>query len=311
MNRRRVVAVVGSTATGKSDLAVVLAQRLGGEIVNVDVNQMYRGMDVGSGKPSEAERGGVPHHLFDLWDVTVRATAGEVQHRAREQIDAILDRDRTPIVVGGCGLYPQAVLDRFEFPDTDASLRAELEDILREIGPAAMHRRLGKADPHAAALIPRTDGRRIVRALEVVALTGRPFAASLPTFEYMRDTVQIGLTGDRNALDRRIALRHRRMWDSGLLTEVRRLAALGLRRGATAARVCGYRQALAVLDGRLDERRAYTQTVDSARRISRRQLAWGRRDPRIHWLAYDRADLVDTALSLLTADAGTPLRGRT
>lgn len=295
-----VVAVVGPTAVGKSDLAVAVAHRLGGEVVNSDSMQLYRGMDVGTAKLPLEERHGVRHHLLDVLDVTESASVAEFQRWAREVIADCRARGVAPVLVGGSALYTRAVLDRFEFPGTDPELRARLERELGRVGPEALHRRLSEVDPEAGWRIISTNGRRIVRALEVVQLTGKPFSASLPRLEYADpDTVQIGLDCPRDVLDERIALRVRRMWDAGLVDEVRRLTSAGLREGRTASRALGYQQVLAHLAGECTEQEAYDATVRGTRRFARRQDSWFRKDPRIHWLAWDAPDLADRAGHLL------------
>ncbi|RDD88099.1 tRNA (adenosine(37)-N6)-dimethylallyltransferase MiaA [Streptomyces parvulus] len=298
----RVIAVVGPTAAGKSDLGVFLAQRLGGEVVNADSMQLYRGMDIGTAKLTPAERGGIPHHLLDIWDVTVAASVAEYQRLARERIDALLAEGRWPVLVGGSGLYVRGAVDNLEFPGTDPAVRARLEEELAERGPGALHARLATADPEAARAILPGNGRRIVRALEVIEITGRPFTANLPGHDSVYDTVQIGVDVARPELDERIALRVDRMWEAGLVEEVRALEAQGLREGLTASRALGYQQVLAALAGdcTLDEARA--ETVRATKRFARRQDSWFRRDPRVHWLSggvADRTELPRLALSLV------------
>ena len=278
------VAVVGATATGKSDLAVALAARVGGEVVNADSMQLYRGMDIGTAKPSTGERGGVPHHLLDVWDVTVTANVADYQRMARRVFGEVSARGRTPVLVGGSGLYVRAALDDHDFPGTDEGLRARLEAELATQGPGAMHARLAEVDPAAAARILPSNGRRIVRALEVVELTGKPFAATLPEPRPAVPAVQLGLALDRATLDERIEGRVERMWAQGFVDEVRRLAEQGLRQGRTASRALGYAQVLRHLDGEWTEARAKDETVRATRRFARRQESWFRRDPRVTWL---------------------------
>jgi tRNA dimethylallyltransferase len=293
----RVLAVVGPTATGKSELAVALAERLGAEVVNADSMQLYRGMDIGTAKPGPAERRGVPHHLLDVWDVTERASVAEYQRLARAAIEAVLARGRLPVLVGGSGLYVRAALDDLDFPGTDPALRARLEAELAAAGPATLHARLSRVDPVAARGILPSNGRRLVRALEVVELTGRPFAATLPAPAPVYDAVQLGL--DRSDLDGRVASRVDRMWAAGLVAEVRALADRGLRDGPTASRALGYQQVLASLDGRYDEATARAETVRATRRFVRRQRSWFRRDPRVEWVDAARPDLLDAVLGRL------------
>ncbi|MEU4687047.1 tRNA (adenosine(37)-N6)-dimethylallyltransferase MiaA [Streptomyces xinghaiensis] len=298
----RVIAVVGPTAAGKSDLGVGLALRLGGEVVNADSMQLYRGMDIGTAKLTPAERRGVPHHLLDVWDVTEAASVAEYQRLARAEIDRLLAAGRTPVLVGGSGLYVRGALDALEFPGTDPAVRARLEGELAESGPGALHARLAVADPGAARAILPGNGRRIVRALEVIEITGRPFTASLPGPEPVYDTVQIGVDVGRPELDARIAARVDRMWEDGLVAEVRGLEAAGLREGRTASRALGYQQVLAHLAGECTEEQARDDTVRATKRFARRQDSWFRRDPRVHWLsgaADHRGELLGQALTLV------------
>ena len=303
-----VLAVVGPTAVGKSDLGVALAQRLGGEVVNADSMQLYRGMDVGTAKLTEAERHGVPHHLLDVWEVTLEASVAEYQRLARETIAALRARGVVPVLVGGSGLYVRAVLDPLAFPGTDPVVRERWAAELDRVGPEALHARLAGIDPDAAAAILPSNGRRIVRALEVVELHGS-FTAQLPdaTDALPGPVVRIGLTSPRDLLDERIALRVDRMWEAGLVDEVRRLEADGLRQGPTASRAIGYAQVLAMFDGELDEAAARERTVTATRRFVRRQESWFRRDPAIQW--HDPAtvdpDALATAVAALRRDGET------
>jgi tRNA dimethylallyltransferase len=294
-----VIAVVGPTATGKSSLGVALARRLGGEIVNGDAMQLYRGMDIGTAKLSREERGGIGHHQLDVLDVRQEASVAAYQREARLDIAAIRTRGHRPILVGGSGLYVRAALDHLEIPPTDTVVRERLQDELARVGVEAMFARLAQVDPVAAQSIQPNNDRRVVRALEVIELTGRPFSASLPTREYELPTVTIGLLIPRPELDDRIATRVHRMWDSGLLDEVRRLDATGLREGRTARKALGYSQALAHLDGLLTAEQAIADTITSTRRFARRQESWFRPDPRIHWLAYDDPALTSRALDVI------------
>jgi tRNA dimethylallyltransferase len=302
-----VVAVVGATASGKSGLALALAEELGGEVVNTDSMQVYRGMDIGTAKLPVDQRRGVVHHLLDLLDVTEPATVAEFQQWARTAIEDCHHRGVLPVLAGGSVLYTRAVLDRFEFPGTDEQMRAGLEAELSEVGASALHERLRRLDPAAAYRIGESNGRRVVRALEVIAITGRPFSATLPGHEYFyRDALQIGLAVPRPVLDQRIAARVHRMWAAGFVEEVRRLEALGLREGRTANRALGYQQVLAYLDGRLTESEAQEQTIAATRRFVRRQESWLRRDSRIAWVGWDEPDLVATALRIVTAATSAP-----
>ena len=298
-----VVAVLGPTAAGKSALSLALAHALDGEVVNADSMQLYRGMDIGTAKLTPAERAGVPHHVLDIWPVTEPASVAGYQRLARAAVDDILARGRTPLLVGGSGLYVRAVLEEFEFPGTDPALRARLEADLAAAGPAALHDRLRTADPAAAERILPGNGRRIVRALEVVELTGGPFTAALPDPKPFYDAVHLGVDLDTAALDDRIATRVDAMWAAGLVDEVRALTADGLRAGRTASRALGYQQVLALLDGRCGDDEARADTVRTTRRFVRRQRSWFRRDRRVTWLDGADPDLVGTALAAVRAAA--------
>ena len=297
-----VVAVVGPTATGKSELALALAHRLDGEVVNADSMQLYRGMDIGTAKLPPAQRQGVPHHVLDIWEVTRTASVAEYQRLARAAVDDILARGRVPLVVGGSGLYVRAVLDDLRFPGTDPRLRAELEEELARVGPHRMHQRLREVDPAAAEAILPGNARRIVRALEVVALTGRPFPARLDDPRPYYRSVRIAL--DRDDVDERIARRVAEMWRAGLVDEVRRLVGRGLCEGRTARAALGYQQVLQFLDGEITEEGAFAETVRATRRFVRRQRSWFRRDPRLVWLDAGRPDLLEAALSVVAAARG-------
>jgi tRNA dimethylallyltransferase len=298
----RVIAVVGPTAAGKSALSIALARALDGEVVNADSMQLYRGMDIGTAKLTLSERCGVPHHLLDIWDVTEPAAVAEYQRQARAAVDDIFARGRVPLLVGGSGLYLRAVLEEFDFPGTDPAVRARLEASLAAEGPAALHARLASLDPVAAGKILPSNGRRIVRALEVIELTGQPFAAALPAPTPYYESVQIGVDRETAGLDERIARRVELMWSAGLLEEVRALAAAGLREGRTASHALGYQQALAELDGELTQEQAKDETVRGTRRFVRRQRSWFKRDPRIHWLDGGATDLTEAALGVIAAE---------
>jgi tRNA dimethylallyltransferase len=291
-----VVAVVGPTASGKSDLGVALAVELGGEVVNADAMQLYRGMDIGTAKLPPEQRRGVPHHLLDVLDVTQEASVAAFQRAARGVLDDLAARGRAAIVVGGSGLYVRAMLDRLEIPPTDPAVRARLEAQLADDGPAALHARLADVDPQAAEAILPSNGRRIVRALEVVEITGGGFPARLPPAAADRHSVIIGLQVPRDVLDARIAERVEAMWRRGMVEETRALAAAGLAEGRTASRALGYAQALRQLAGDLSEREAIEATVRATRRFARRQESWFRRDPRVVWLPHDAPDLLTRAL---------------
>lgn len=298
---RPVIAVVGATATGKSDLGVALARVVDGEVVNADASQLYRGMDVGTAKLATERRQGVPHHLLDVLDVRAEASVAAYQRAARTAFDEVRSRGRVPVLVGGSGLYVRAALDALEFPGTDPGVRARLERDAERVGGEAMHARLAAVDPAAAAAIQPTNVRRVVRALEAVEVTGRPFSATLPTYEYAVPAVQVGLTVPRTLLDERIAARVDAMWRDGLVEEVRRLVGDGLRDGRTASAALGYAQVLAFLDGTCTEAEARADTVRGTRRFARRQESWFRRDPRVVWLDALAGDLEARALAVVEA----------
>ncbi len=295
------IAVVGPTATGKSALAVALARRLDAEIVNADAMQRYRGMDIGTAKTPPVERGGIPHHQLDVLGVREEASLAEYQRDARADLAAVRGRGRVPVVVGGSGLYVRAVLDRLSIPPTDPAVRTALEADLERDGPEALFARLRAADPVAASAILPGNTRRVVRALEVVYLTGRPFSATQPDRQLHSPAVLVGLVLDRRALDARIEARAVQMWRDGLVEEVGRLLPQGLREGRTASRALGYQQALAVIDGRATERQAIADTARATRRLARRQDSWFRPDPRIAWLPAEAPDLLDRALAAVEA----------
>jgi len=297
-----VVAVVGATAAGKSGLSLDLAEALGGEVVNTDAMQLYRGMDIGTAKLPVAERRGIPHHLLDVLEVTEPASVAEFQGQARAVIAEVRGRGRTPVLVGGSALYTRAVLDEFAFPGTDPEVRARLEAELADVGSAVLHHRLAEVDPEAAANILVENGRRVVRALEVVELTGRPFSATLPTLTYADPrTVQVGVDIDRPTLDARIEQRVDEMFETGLVAEVEALLARGLAEGRTASRAIGYPEVAAHLAGELSLDEARERTVIATRRFARRQDAWFRKDPRITWVRFDDPDRLARAMSAVAA----------
>ncbi|MGZ4456592.1 MAG: tRNA (adenosine(37)-N6)-dimethylallyltransferase MiaA [Nocardioides sp.] len=299
-----VVAVVGATASGKTGLSLDLAEALGGEVVNTDAMQVYRGMDVGTAKLPEAERRGIPHHLLDTLSVRDPATVAELQGWARDLVRDLRAAGRIPVLVGGSALYTRAILDRFEFPGTDPGVRAALEAELEEVGSVALHRRLAARDPEAASRIQPENGRRVVRALEVVALTGRPYSASLPTLEYADPaTLQVGVDIDRPTLDARIEQRVDAMFEAGFVAEVERLLDEGLAEGRTASRAIGYREVAAHLAGELTLAEARERTVVATRRFARRQDSWFRKDPRIVWVGFDAPDRVERALAAVRSIA--------
>lgn len=294
-----VIAVVGPTASGKSALALHLAVALGGEIVNADSMQVYRGMDIGTAKPTPDEMDVAPHHGFDLWSPAHEVSVAEFQEVARTAIAEVLRRGVQPIVVGGSGLYVSAILDDLAFPGTDPAVRARWEAELATVGPEALHARLAEVDPAAAAAILPTNGRRVVRALEVIEITGGPFVASLPPPRSIHPTVRIGIDIPRDALDARIASRVDAMWAAGLVAEVDRLREEGLASARTASRALGYQQVLAFLDGQITEDEARRQTIEATGRFARRQQRWFRRDARIEWIPYDASDARERALDLV------------
>jgi tRNA dimethylallyltransferase len=300
-----VIAVVGATATGKSSLGLELARALDGEIVNADSMQLYQGMDIGTAKEPESARGGIPHHLLDIWPVTQAANVADYQQLAQAAIDGIAASGRVPVLVGGSGLYVRAALDDLDFPGTDGLIRSRLEDELARVGAPALHARLATQDPAAAAAILPSNGRRIVRALEVLELSGRPFTATMPEYRQVRPAVQIGLTLPRPELDQRIADRVDRMWQAGLPGEVQDLAAHGLREGRTASRALGYQQLLRHLDGECTAEEARLETIRATRKFARRQESWFRRDPRVHWLdaSAGSSSLLPRALELADTEA--------
>jgi len=285
-------------------LSIALAHALDGEVVNADSMQLYQGMDIGTAKLTPEERQGVPHHLLDIWPVTMPASVAEYQRLARAAVDDIRARGRVPLLVGGSGLYVRAVLDQFEFPGTDPQLRARLEEELARVGPQALHARLRALDPAAAEKILPTNGRRIVRALEVIELTGARFVASLPAPRPYYDAIQIGVDMATDLLDERVAVRVDRMWQAGLVDEVRELVGRGLREGRTASRALGYQQVLRFLDGDWTEEQAHRETIRATRRFVRRQRSWFRRDPRITWLDGAADDLVAAALRVIETARG-------
>jgi tRNA dimethylallyltransferase len=300
-----VIAVVGPTGSGKSDLAVGLALALDGEVVNADALQFYRGMDIGTAKATLRERRGVPHHLLDVLEVTEEASVSRFQGWARNAIADIHARGRRAILAGGSGLYVRAALDVLEFPGTDPAVRARLETEAQERGLEPLRERLRRVDAVSAGRLG--DARRVIRALEVHELTGRPFSSFMPERQYAAPAVQIGLDLDRAELHRRLAARVHRMVDAGLPAEVARLAAAGLREGRTASRALGYGPFLAVLDGTATDEQAAEETIVATRQFARRQLTWFRADPRVHWLDAQAPDLLDQALAVVREeDAARP-----
>ncbi|MFM2215599.1 MAG: hypothetical protein RJA88_968 [Actinomycetota bacterium] len=283
----RVIVICGATATGKSDIAIEIAQELGAEIINADSMQLYRGMDIGTAKLPEAERGGIPHHLLDVLDANQDSTVAWYQEHARAAIAEIHSRGKDAVIVGGTGLYIKAILDDLNFPDTDPAVRAKLEAEVEEFGAASLFSRLEELDPAAALAIDRANTRRIIRALEVIEITGQPFSANLPREDSSRypDALQFGLVMDREHLRERIDLRVDRMWDAGFVGEVDQLISQGIRDGVTAQRALGYAQIIAMRDGTMTESEAKEDTKRASRQYARRQETWFSRDARIQWVA--------------------------
>lgn len=288
-----VLAVVGPTASGKSELALRVAHRLDAEIVGADAFQLYRGMDIGTAKVPPAARRGIPHHQIDVLEIAQEASVAAYQRHARADLAAIAARGRRALLVGGSGLYVRAALDDLDIPPTDPMVRSRLEAELAEHGVQWLRARLADVDPTAHAAIEPRNGRRIVRALEVIELTGRPFSASLPTGRFAVPAVIVALRVPREQLDARIELRTCAMWEAGLPAEVERLAARGLAQTRTASRAVGYAQALHQLAGRLTQEQAIAATAAATRRLVRRQEAWLRSDRRVRWLSAPDGTSVD------------------
>jgi tRNA dimethylallyltransferase len=303
-----VVAIVGPTAVGKSDVALEVAQLIGGEVVNADAFQVYRGMDVGTAKVPPAERRGIPHHLIDIVDVSEELSVAQYQREGRTVLEGLALRGVPAVVVGGSGLYVRALLDDLRFPGSDPAIRAHWEAMLAEIGPGGLHAILAERDPKAARHILATNGRRIVRALEVGEITGEPFTAQLPADgPELVAHFSFGLDLPREVLDARIRARVARMFDAGLVDEVRGLLAIGLREGRTASRALGYPQVIDLLDGTLQRAQAEEDIVAGTRRFARRQQRWFHRDPRTVWLDA-MAPASSTAYSIADRIAEAPRR---
>jgi tRNA dimethylallyltransferase len=283
----KVIVICGATATGKSDIAIEIAQELGAEIINADSMQLYRGMDIGTAKLNVEERRGIPHHLLDVLDVSQDSTVAWYQEQARAVITEIHGRGKDAVIVGGTGLYIKAILDDLNFPDTDPEVRAKLEAELEEFGAAALFTRLEELDPAAALAIDRANTRRVIRALEVIEITGLPFTANLPREDSSRypDALQFGLVMDREHLRERIDQRVDRMWDAGFIDEVDRLISQGIGDGTTAQRALGYAQIIAMRSGTMTEEEAKEDTKRASRQYARRQETWFSRDARIQWVA--------------------------
>jgi tRNA dimethylallyltransferase len=279
--------ICGATATGKSDIAIEVAKELHAEIINADSMQLYRGMDIGTAKLAVADRGGIPHHLLDVLEVSQDSTVAWYQELARSVISDIHARGKDAVIVGGTGLYIKAILDDLNFPDTDPEVRAKLEAEVEEFGAASLFARLEELDPAAALAIDRANIRRVIRALEVIEITGQPFTANLPRENSSRypDAMQFGLVMDRDHLRERIDARVDRMWDCGFVTEVDELIARGIKDGVTAQRALGYAQIISMREGTMTEEEAKEDTKRASRQYARRQETWFSRDTRIQWVA--------------------------
>ena len=297
------VVIAGATATGKSDLAIALAKKIGGEVVNADSMQLYRGMDIGTAKLSLMEREDIPHHLLDLVEVSTDVNVAWYQEQAREAIDELLARGIPAIVVGGTGFYIKAILDDLNFPDTDPAVREKLTLEAEKIGGDALHKRLGILDPAAAAAIPRENVRRVIRALEVIEITGKPFTANLPRENSTKypDALQFGLTMERELLDVRVDKRVDLMFEKGLVAEVEQLIEQGLLEGKTARAALGYAQVISMLAGDISLEQAISDTKLATRQYIRRQETWFRRDQRISWLDSDSNRLETIEKAILNA----------
>jgi len=283
----RLIVICGATATGKSALAVQLAKEISAEIINADSMQLYRGMDIGTAKATIEERQGIPHHMMDLLDVTEDANVAWYQGNARAVISDIHARDKDAIIVGGTGLYIKAILDELNFPDTDPVVRAELELEFATKGIAPLFDRLEELDPAAALAIDKANSRRVIRALEVIKITGKPFTANLPREESSRypNAKQFGLVMDRDTLSEKISARVEHMWEKGLVQEAEKLLAAGIMRGTTAQRALGYAQVIAQIEGKVSQEEAQEETKRATRQYARRQETWFSRDERITWIS--------------------------
>lgn len=280
------IIICGPTATGKSDLALEVADSFNGEVVNADSMQLYRGMDIGTAKLSLSERKSIPHHLLDILSVSEDASVAQYQSLARAVIDEIRERGKAAVVVGGTGLYIKSIIDEMNFPETDPAIRKKLEDEAEIVGAAGLYARLKEVDPEAASAIEPANTRRIIRALEVIEVTGEPYSANLPSDSSLRypEAHHFGLAMERSSLAPRIEARVHRMWEKGLVAEVENLISEGLLLGTTAQRAIGYAQVLSVLAGEITETQAIEETIVATRQYVRRQETWFKRDQRIQWI---------------------------
>ena len=281
--------ICGATATGKSELAVALAKEINAEVVNADSMQVYKGMDIGTAKLTIAQRDAVVHHLIDVLDITEEANVSWYQQVARDKIDELIALGKSVVVVGGTGLYIKAILDDLNFPNTDPQVRDKITEQADQLGNEIMHGKLVKLDPAAALAIPKENIRRVIRALEVIELTGKPFTANLPRQESSKypNAKQFGLVLDRNNLDEKIDQRVEDMWAKGFAREVSLLMTQGLEQATTAKKALGYSQIMSYLNGECDEEFAKQETKRVTRAYARRQETWFSRDDRIKWLAPD------------------------
>ena len=298
----QVIVICGATATGKSDIAIAIAQEIGGEIINGDSMQLYRGMDIGTAKLTLQERAGIPHHLLDVLDVSEDSTVAWYQEQARALISEIHSRNKSAIIVGGTGLYIKAILDDLNFPDTNPEIRAALEAQAESFGSDALFERLQELDPAAALAIDRANTRRVIRALEVIEITGKPFTANLPRADSSRypKALQFGLVMERTQLRERIDLRVDRMWEAGFVAEVDGLITAGILKGVTAQRALGYAQIIRMRGGQMSESEALEETKRASRQYARRQETWFSRDSRIQWVA-QRQPRLETILEKINS----------
>ncbi|KAB3523387.1 tRNA (adenosine(37)-N6)-dimethylallyltransferase MiaA [Corynebacterium sp. zg254] len=300
------VCVVGPTGSGKTAVSLALAEKLDGEVVNIDSMQLYKGMDIGTAKITPEERGSIPHHLFDVWTVTDTASVAEYRAAAIDVVDHIMARGHTPIIVGGSMMYVQALVDTWDFPPTDPQVRARWQAELERVGVGRLHETLAQIDPQAASIIEDNDPRRTVRALEVIELTGKPFAASQPPKDQPPrwDMTLIGLHAPAQWLNPRLERRVHQMFEQGLVDEVTRLKDQGLVRESTAGQAIGYAQVLDYLDGELSYEEAVEKTIIGTRRYARRQRSWFQRDKRIQWIDASAPDVIEQACAVAVGARG-------